>query len=283
MLKKSVVALLAVLFALLLCACGDAVDAGDDVSQDIDVSTDAVSSDVLTEENSESEFESENASEDKETFSVVIIADGAEKKVNTAVETVAELLAENEIKLDENDIAEPAVSEKLTDGMQVTVKRVEVKEITQTKEIAFETKKEYSDSMNEGAVKTKVKGVNGIKTLVYSVTYTDGEETDRKLVSETVTKKPVTAVKVYGTKKVSQTTTQAATQVTTTTQPTTEKAETTTATPTTGSQNTRPPVDLSRYPGKTAVSVQAVDDCDGSGHGYYMITFSDGSVEYQDY
>jgi hypothetical protein len=34
---------------------------------------------------------------------------------------------------------------------------------------------------------------------------------------------------------------------------------------------------------KTVVSKQAVADCDGSGHGYYVITYSDGTVEYQDY
>jgi hypothetical protein len=31
------------------------------------------------------------------------------------------------------------------------------------------------------------------------------------------------------------------------------------------------------------VSREAYDDCDGSGHGYYEITYSDGSVEYEEY
>lgn len=31
------------------------------------------------------------------------------------------------------------------------------------------------------------------------------------------------------------------------------------------------------------VSKERVEDCDGSGHGYYIITWSDGTVEYQDY
>ncbi|MCM1179189.1 MAG: ubiquitin-like domain-containing protein [Clostridium sp.] len=39
----------------------------------------------------------------------------------------------------------------------------------------------------------------------------------------------------------------------------------------------------SKPKGKTVVSKESVDDCDGSGHGYYIITYSDGSVEYQDY
>lgn len=33
----------------------------------------------------------------------------------------------------------------------------------------------------------------------------------------------------------------------------------------------------------TEVGRQAYDDCDGSGHGYYEITYSDGSVGYEDY
>lgn len=39
----------------------------------------------------------------------------------------------------------------------------------------------------------------------------------------------------------------------------------------------------SKPKGKTVVSKERVDDCDGSGHGYYVITYSDGTVEYQDY
>ncbi|MDE6435504.1 MAG: ubiquitin-like domain-containing protein [Lachnospiraceae bacterium] len=39
----------------------------------------------------------------------------------------------------------------------------------------------------------------------------------------------------------------------------------------------------SKPKGKTVVSKERVDDCDGSGHGYYVITYSDGSVEYKDY
>lgn len=31
------------------------------------------------------------------------------------------------------------------------------------------------------------------------------------------------------------------------------------------------------------VSRQAFDDCDGSGHGYYEITYSDGSVKTEEY
>ena len=50
---------------------------------------------------------------------------------------------------------------------------------------------------------------------------------------------------------------------------------------------TKEPVDklvtVGSASGKTVVSKQAVYDCDNSGHGYYVITYSDGSVEYKDF
>lgn len=39
----------------------------------------------------------------------------------------------------------------------------------------------------------------------------------------------------------------------------------------------------SKPKGKQVVSKEAVYDCDGSGHGFYIITYSDGSVEYKDF
>ena len=39
----------------------------------------------------------------------------------------------------------------------------------------------------------------------------------------------------------------------------------------------------SKPKGKTVVSKETVYDCDGSGHGYYIITYSDGTVEYKDF
>ena len=35
--------------------------------------------------------------------------------------------------------------------------------------------------------------------------------------------------------------------------------------------------------GKTIISKEKVYDCDGSGHGYYIIKYSDGTVKYVDF
>ena len=39
----------------------------------------------------------------------------------------------------------------------------------------------------------------------------------------------------------------------------------------------------SQSSGKHEVGRQKFDDCDGSGHGYYIITYSDGSTATQNY
>src|SRR5699024_5272973 len=46
----------------------------------------------------------------------------------------------------------------------------------------------------------KQKGVNGIKDVIYEVTYTNGTQTDRKVKSESVTKKPIKEIILVGTK-----------------------------------------------------------------------------------
>lgn len=161
---------------------------------------------------------------------------------------------------DETTTAEETTAEETT-LEEETTDNVVVKEEVTEETIAFETKKQYSDTLNEGTSEVKVKGVNGVKEVTYSVTYVDGEETEREVVSEKVIQEAVAQIIVYGTKKAVVETT----------------AEPTTAAP------SRPPADLSKYPEGSVVSVQAVDDCDGSGHGYYTITLADGTVDYQEY
>ncbi|MEU5783593.1 G5 domain-containing protein [Micromonospora lupini] len=56
-------------------------------------------------------------------------------------------------------------------------------------------------SLAEGKRVVRTRGVDGVRTLTYRVTTTDGVQTGKKLVTSTVTKKPVTEVVAVGTKK----------------------------------------------------------------------------------
>ncbi|WP_243722746.1 G5 domain-containing protein [Actinomadura sp. 7K507] len=56
-------------------------------------------------------------------------------------------------------------------------------------------------TLAKGKTRVKRRGVSGIKTLTYKVTYAGGEATDRKLVREVVTRKPVARIIAVGTKQ----------------------------------------------------------------------------------
>ncbi|MCX5069356.1 G5 domain-containing protein [Micromonospora lupini] len=56
-------------------------------------------------------------------------------------------------------------------------------------------------SLAEGKRVVRTRGIDGVRTLTYRVTTTDGVQTGKKLVTSTVTKQPVTEVVAVGTKK----------------------------------------------------------------------------------
>lgn len=174
-----------------------------------------------------------------------ITVDGETSEVVTSAETVSELLAEQNISLGDEDIISAEPDSSLTEGMEIVINRQETREETVTEEIAYETVTNYSSSITYGVESVTQEGINGEKEITYSVTYVDGVETDREVIDEVITKEPQDEIITIGTKKASSS----------------------------GSGSS----------GKTVVSRETVYDCDGSGHGYYIITYSDGSVSYQDF
>lgn len=72
--------------------------------------------------------------------------------------------------------------------------------ITETETIPFDSQTVQSASLDKGVTKITTPGVNGVKTLTYKVTYEDGVETDRALVSEKITTPPITQITTVGTK-----------------------------------------------------------------------------------
>jgi resuscitation-promoting factor RpfB len=78
--------------------------------------------------------------------------------------------------------------------------QVTTKTIYETKRIGYSTRIVKDGSLAKGIKKTRTKGVAGIRTLTYRVTYTDGVQTGRALVKSVVTRTPVTKVVAVGTK-----------------------------------------------------------------------------------
>ncbi|WP_233600939.1 MULTISPECIES: G5 domain-containing protein [Micromonospora] len=78
--------------------------------------------------------------------------------------------------------------------------KVETRTETETQTIRYDQRTVKDPNLAKGKRVVRTRGVNGVRTLTYEVTLTDGAETGRRLVSSVVTRKPVTQVVAVGTK-----------------------------------------------------------------------------------
>jgi len=76
---------------------------------------------------------------------------------------------------------------------------ITTKTVTETQPIPFESTTVNTSSLPKGTSKVTTLGVNGVSTLTYTVTYSDGTQTKKDLVSKVTTTQPVTQVTSVGT------------------------------------------------------------------------------------
>ena len=114
------------------------------------------------------------------------VGGGRTATVHTHSKTVAELLAEQGVKLKAGDSVTPGPAAALTDGMAVVV--TVVRSVTEEEDtpIRFQTIYRNDSSRLEGEYVELQAGINGYVHREYSVTYEDGVEVGRVLLSETV-------------------------------------------------------------------------------------------------
>ena len=200
---------------------------------------------------------------------VSLTVDGKTTDYPTKAKTVEEFLKEQKVELGKDDEVSEKLDAEIKDGMKITVKRVEYKTEEKTEKVEFKKEEVLSEALDEGASELTQKGVDGEKTVTYKVKYVDGKEESREKTEEKVTKEPVNQIVTKGTKAVNrdyQESEQSSQQSQESPQP--QQSE---------EQKQEEPA------GKTVVSKQNYPDCDGSGHGYYEITYSDGTTEIQEY
>jgi hypothetical protein len=77
--------------------------------------------------------------------------------------------------------------------------QVITKSEVQTKAVAFTTQTVADAVLPTGQQAVKQEGKEGVETLTYEVTYSDGKEVARKLASDTVTTQPVPKIVANGT------------------------------------------------------------------------------------
>lgn len=78
--------------------------------------------------------------------------------------------------------------------------KIETKEETKLDDVVFQTENKDDSTIEKGQTKVQQEGKNGTKETKFKVTYTDGKETAREIISEIVTIQPVNKIVLNGTK-----------------------------------------------------------------------------------
>ena len=129
-----------------------------------------------------------------------IIVDGDIIELNTIKETVEEVLTQAEVELGKKDLLNYDLKDSITEDMTIEVIRVEKEVITEVEAIDFKTVRQNDKNLEKGKSRVEQEGKNGEKQIVTEITYENGEEVERVIVSEEITKEPLNRVVKVGTK-----------------------------------------------------------------------------------
>jgi hypothetical protein len=77
---------------------------------------------------------------------------------------------------------------------------VQKRTVRERRTISFATRTVKDSSLPKGTERVRVRGAAGVRTLTYEITVTDGVQTGKRLISSTVTKRPVAKVLAIGTR-----------------------------------------------------------------------------------
>lgn len=133
------------------------------------------------------------------THEIAVVADGKKETFRVHAAIVAEALAEAGVILDEDDIVKPERETSASRGLTIAVTRVEIKEETFEKAVAFEKKANEDSKLSWRKNIVTQKGVPGIDRLTYRISSHDGKEVNRKLLRAERIKEPVPEIVTQGT------------------------------------------------------------------------------------
>ncbi len=132
---------------------------------------------------------------------VKVTVDGNTLGEKVTAEDVADVLEELNISVSATDQVVPAVDTKVTEGLEIQVKRVVVTTETKTVAVKPEVVETKSADMYVGESKTTKEGKDGSNRETWEITTVDGEVTSRELLSTEVITAPVAKHVTVGSKK----------------------------------------------------------------------------------
>ena len=134
-------------------------------------------------------------------YDVFVTADGNTVCCKMGVGTVADAIEKAGVSLSENDEVTPDIYTDLSDGIEITVNRVEFITREQNEAVEFSSKKVEEPKLYSGTSKITQKGENGVKTVTYEDKYVNGELQSSSVVNEVLVKQAVSQITAVGTKE----------------------------------------------------------------------------------
>jgi 3D (Asp-Asp-Asp) domain-containing protein len=123
---------------------------------------------------------------------------GQTRTVTSFGETVAQLLHRLGLELTGEDLVSHGLEEKLRDGMVLTVKQALTRQETFSSVITHDTQYRTDPELPAGTEKVLVPGQDGELLRTAEITYINGRETRRVILSEDVLRQPVAEVVAVG-------------------------------------------------------------------------------------
>jgi len=130
---------------------------------------------------------------------ITVIYHGKTMKATTLGETAGELLTRLGLQVTGEDMVSHGMEEMTYDGMVLRIDRVEVKPLTYSSTLAHPVYRCREASVPEGLERVLAEGVDGELLCTANVTYINGIEAQREVLTERVTKAPVAEIIGIGT------------------------------------------------------------------------------------
>jgi uncharacterized protein YabE (DUF348 family) len=130
---------------------------------------------------------------------VTVAVDGQELKIQTTEDTVDKMFETEGIQVNDSDKVSPSRTIPISDGLKLSVTRVDTRVIRESIPIEFATVITRDEESLSTSTKILQDGELGEKVLTTKIIYEDGKEIERKVVNEVVAKEPTQKIVAVGT------------------------------------------------------------------------------------
>ena len=131
--------------------------------------------------------------------SITVTVDGESEDYRVSAGSVRSALEKLEIDWSEDDEMNVSLSDRLTDGLEIVIDRVETEEVVEDEDIEYVTEYIDSDDLTQGQEEILTAGQLGLRRRTYKLITRGGELLAKELVDEEVLEEPVAEVILRGT------------------------------------------------------------------------------------